>query len=408
VKSRRQASHVKSSRSDHHRRLLPLAAALVFVDTLFFTALVPLLPYYVDRFDLSGTQVGILSGSYALGSLALALPAGVFVRRWGPRSIIFVGLLALAVFSLTFALGESTLVLDGARAGQGAAGALIFSGALTWVIDGLPAANRGRAIGTVGGAGIFGALLGPGVGGLAALIGVLPVFAGMAAIATLLLFAASQVPDVHVDEHRDWRSMVAMLRSSTIVTGFTFLLMPAICFGVLTVIVPLRIDYLGGSAASIAAIYTAVAMVEGILSPVVGRLSDRVGRRQPYLAGIAVCSLCALLLALASALPVVVAALLVSSVGAALCVTPGFADISDAAATLSLHQGLAVGLGTMAWALGNLLGAVGAGTLASTAGGFETPLFVVSAILAGAFGAAVSPIITARGSLRLCRGGPRN
>ena len=38
------------------RRLLLLASAIVFVDTMFFAAVVPLLPRLSDDFDLSKTD----------------------------------------------------------------------------------------------------------------------------------------------------------------------------------------------------------------------------------------------------------------------------------------------------------------------------------------------------------------
>ena len=56
------------------RRLLLLVGAIVFVDTMFFSAITPLLPHYAERFDLSKTSAGILSGSYAAGVLSLSLP----------------------------------------------------------------------------------------------------------------------------------------------------------------------------------------------------------------------------------------------------------------------------------------------------------------------------------------------
>ena len=43
------------------RRLLILVGAIVFVDTLFFAALTPLLPHYVDELGLSKAHAGLLA-----------------------------------------------------------------------------------------------------------------------------------------------------------------------------------------------------------------------------------------------------------------------------------------------------------------------------------------------------------
>ena len=49
--------------------LLIYVCALVLVDTIFFSALTPLLPYYVRVAHLSKATVGILVASYPLGTL---------------------------------------------------------------------------------------------------------------------------------------------------------------------------------------------------------------------------------------------------------------------------------------------------------------------------------------------------
>ncbi|HXR62853.1 MAG TPA: MscL family protein [Rudaea sp.] len=51
------------------RRLLFLVGGLVFVDTMFFAALTPLLPDYADKYDLSKAGAGVLAGAYPIGVL---------------------------------------------------------------------------------------------------------------------------------------------------------------------------------------------------------------------------------------------------------------------------------------------------------------------------------------------------
>jgi len=56
------------------RRLLLLVAVLVFVDTMLFAALTPLLPHFSDELDLSKTRAGALVAAYAAGALVGGLP----------------------------------------------------------------------------------------------------------------------------------------------------------------------------------------------------------------------------------------------------------------------------------------------------------------------------------------------
>src|SRR5690242_11409421 len=116
------------------RRLLLLASAMVFLDTMFFTVVAPLLPTYKHDLHLSTTQAGVLTAAYAAGTLIASLPAGYLASRFGPRRTSVVGLLVLGVVTLLFGFLKSIYPLDVARFIQGAASALIWSGALTWLI----------------------------------------------------------------------------------------------------------------------------------------------------------------------------------------------------------------------------------------------------------------------------------
>ena len=46
------------------RRLLLLTSAVVFVDTLFFAALTPLLPHYAHALHLGKAGAGVLAAAY--------------------------------------------------------------------------------------------------------------------------------------------------------------------------------------------------------------------------------------------------------------------------------------------------------------------------------------------------------
>ena len=88
------------------RRLLLLGSTVVFLDVVFYAAITPLLPDYVDDLGLSKAAAGVLSAAYAAGTLAASLPAGFMAARVGPRRTLLCGLLLLGLASLVFGFGQ--------------------------------------------------------------------------------------------------------------------------------------------------------------------------------------------------------------------------------------------------------------------------------------------------------------
>jgi MFS family permease len=151
-------------------------------------------------------------------------------------------------------------------------------------------------------------------------------------------------------------------------------------FGAIEVLVPLRIDDLGGGHGVIAGGFIAGAALEAMLAPVAGRLSDRIGRRTPYVAGLTICAVAMVAVALAQTLGTVLAALILTSLGAGLCFAPALTLLSDIAESSSLHQGFAAGLSNMAWASGQVVGGVGGGVVASRTG-YAAPTIAIAVLL---------------------------
>ncbi len=350
------------------RRLLILASAMIFLDVVFFSAIAPLLPEYADELGLSDAQAGILSASYAAGTLLASLPAGYVASQLGPRKTVIAGLLLLGAGSLVFGFAHPIALLDIARFAQGAAGALVWSGALTWLITTAPEQNRGSVIGTALGTAVAGALLGPALGALAGSVGTEAVFGSVLIVAFVLAFLSWRTPESGTPERQSLREVRRAMLSRPVIVAFAFVAVPSMMFGAIEVLVPLRIDELGGSHGVIAAGFIVGAGLEAMLAPIAGRISDRSGRRGPYVAGLSICAGAMVAIAAAQALGAVLAALIVTSLGAGLCFAPALTLISDAAEASDLHQGFAAGLSNMAWASGQVVGGIGGGGVASLTG----------------------------------------
>ncbi|TMK58607.1 MAG: MFS transporter [Actinobacteria bacterium] len=362
------------------RRLLFLASAMIFFDVAFFAAIAPLLPEYVDQLGLTKAEAGVLSAAYAAGTLAASLPAGFVASRMGPKRTVIIGLLLLGCASVVFGFAEEILLLDSARFVQGIAGALIWSGALTWLISAAPEENRGSIIGTALGTAVAGALLGPALGAIAGSIGTEIVFSSVLLVMVFLAIGAARLPETAAPEEQDLGEVMATLTSRPVVEAAVFVAVPSVMFGAIEVLVPLRIDSLGGSHGLIAAGFIAGAGLEAMLAPVAGKMSDRVGRRLPYVIGLSICAFAMVAIAMVPSLEEVLAGLILTSLGAGLCFAPALTLISDVAEASNLHQGFAAGLSNMAWASGQVIGGIGGGVVANFTGN-AAPSLAISLLL---------------------------
>jgi MFS family permease len=364
------------------RRLFPFVATVVLVDTAFYAAISPLLPHYSDELGLSKAAAGALSASYAAGTLAGALPSGLLAQRAGVRRTVLAGLALLGGSSLGFAFAERVELLDAARFLQGVGGAMMWAGGLSWLVLESDEENRGALLGSALAAAIGGIMIGPVLGGAATATSPQLVFSLVAVAAGGLAVQALRLPAPPAAGAAAGIPLLAALRDRRVVAGLWLMTLPALFSGTFGVLVPLRLDDLGASGVAIGAIFLGLAVVEAVLSPILGRVSDRRGRLVPMRAGLAAAVAGAALLAVPDAIAPLVAVTVLAIAALAAFWAPAMAMLSDAADAVGLDQGYAFALTNLGWAGGQVLGAGAGGGLAQ-ASADAVPYAILSVLCLG-------------------------
>lgn len=347
------------------RRLMAMVSAIVLVDTMFYAAISPLLPYYAHHFQLDKSQAGVLAAAYAVGTMLGSIPAGWLAIRLGVRATIVGGLILMIASSFAFGFARDIALLDAARFVQGLGGAGSWAAGLAWLIDRAPVDRRAEVIGTTLSAAIFGALLGPVIGTLAtetsprlvfSLVGALG--AGLA-VATLLEPGEAPGPGTP-----QLGALGPALRERRVLAGSWLTTLGSLLYGTMGVLVPLRLSRLGASNVVVGGAFLAGAALAGLASPVAGRLADRRGWRVPVLTGVCLATLWVALLPVAASVPLLFALVAVADPTFGASYPAAGSMISQGAERAGLGQAYAFGLFNLAWAGGQVIGDAGGGAIA--------------------------------------------
>ena len=269
------------------RRVLLLVGSIVFVDTLFFAALTPLLPHYADELGLGKAGAGVLAAAYPAGAFFGAIPSGIVAARFGVKPTVLVGMSCVAVTTALFGFATEAWQLDLARFLQGLASAFSWTGALAWLVAAAPSAQARRA----DRAGVRGRrrrrALRPGARrdrvGRGHRLDVRR--RRDRARSASRCGRRRRRPRAPESRSRSRRSCAAV-RDRRILLAIWLVVLPALLFGTLGVLGPLRLAELGFGAIAIGAIWLTAGVLETGNNVVIGRLSDRRGPLVPVRVGL--------------------------------------------------------------------------------------------------------------------------
>jgi MFS family permease len=369
------------------RRVLALVSVIVLLDALFYAAIAPLLPYYADKLDLTKASAGVLVGAYPFGTGVASLPMGWLVSRIGARHVLALGLALFGASSVTFGFAQDLWLLDVARFAQGVGAAATWTAGFGLLAAAAPEDRRAETLGTAFATALGGALLGPVLGATARAVGTGATFAVVAAIAAVLL-GLTQTAELSSPEssHRAPapEGFAVAVREPLIARGAWIIAISGLVFGVLDVLLPLKMGHLGASGTLIAGTFIGATALEAGASRPLGRLADRGHAKR-----IALWSLSATApLALLASQPDTVAGLVIIGVAAGPMVgtlwIPGLAWLAEGSERAGVAYAYAFGIQSFLWSAAQATGSIAGGSLAHASTDFVPYLLVALVALATA------------------------
>jgi MFS family permease len=239
------------------------------------------------------------------------------------------------------------------------------------------------------------------LGGIASFTGTAAAFGGVAALAGVLFAATLAMPAATPESPQPLRMLFRALGVRRIQIGIWLCLVPALLFGNLAVLAPLRLSHLGWSAAAIGATYLVMSAVEAAWAPFLGRASDHFGRFRPLRAALIASAVVTFLLPWPAS-PLLLAVVVVAA-GFAFGSywTPAMSLITDEAEAMGLDYGYAFAVVNIAWAPGQAGGAAFGGAVASVTSDAVaylglSALCVLTLLATARYGETASPLAAER------------
>jgi DHA1 family tetracycline resistance protein-like MFS transporter len=362
----------------------------VALDLVGFGIIVPILGHYAEEFGANGFQVGLMFATFSVAQMIFAPILGRVSDRIGRKPVIIFSLVGTAVGSVVTGAAGALWVLFLGRAIDGASGAsvAVAQGA---VADIAPPDQRAKLMGMMGAAFGVGFVVGPALGGLAALGGphvpfyVAGAIAGVNAIVAIFRLPETKPATTHVRVKVERRGALSPALRRFAIVGFLSSLGFAGFEATFSLWGKENVNFgFTSGTASLVFVFVGITLV-AVQGGLIGPLTAQLGSRKLLRVGLSLVAVGLLLLSVATSWVVLLIALLLLSVG------QGFASPSGSSLVAELapveRRGEALGYQQSTAAFGRVAGPVLAGVLFDQIG-ISTP-FAVSGVLMVAAMAAV-------------------
>lgn len=261
----------------------------------------PVLALFAESLGASPERIGLIVSVSTLTGVFLKLPSGALSDIYGRRMLLRVGVIAFGLPPFVYPFVNDLNVLTVLRIFHGLATAIFAPSALATVAE-LYQERRGAALGTYTACTQSGALLGPFIGGYLAYAAGFPsafVTAGVFGCAAIVLFYSLHLappPPRWQDKSlapvlaEMWKSFAAVARNQTVLITSVTDAAKMIANGAMMAFLPLYGVSVGLNPGEVGLLFSFQSGMSFLSKPVMGRVSDSVGRRPLIILGLVICA----------------------------------------------------------------------------------------------------------------------
>ena len=197
------------------KRNLYILTFVLFVMMLGYGIVIPIFPFYIESMGAGGTELGLLTASYAIMRLIFGPIWGGLSDRFGRKPILLIGILGYVITMVWFGLANTLWMLFAARILSGILSSATAPTTMAYIGDSSPEDERGGGMGMLGAAGGIGTIVGPAAGGFLATTSLSMPFFVAAGLALLsLILAIIFLPESHpVKEQSEDKEALIDLRA---------------------------------------------------------------------------------------------------------------------------------------------------------------------------------------------------
>jgi DHA1 family multidrug resistance protein-like MFS transporter len=334
----------------------------------------PLLPLFAHDLGAGPSTIGFVMGASTVTGILLKLPAGAWSDILGRRPLLLLGASVFATLPFTYLWVSTLAALIVLRFLHGSATAIFGPVASATLSDIAPASRRGTWLSTYSTAQGAGQAIGPVLAGYLIAAGRFDLAfaaAGLIGLATPLIVAgwrSEASPSARRATWQDFRTGVReVARHRIVVVTSGAQAAQFVLNGSLNAFLPLYArDVIGLTTPQLGWLFGLQTAATLSVRPLIGVLSDRMGRRWVIVAGLTACSTTVLAMSAATNVWALVAAVVTYAAGVATTTAATSAYITDV--TPRARYGAAHGVFGTIYDIGDAAGPIAAGLLVAASG----------------------------------------